>query len=195
MKCHYDKDGKVDKQVRCKDVPGYEDRYCIYENGTVYSKKANKNMTLQMGNNGYWYVKLRKKGKREHRTIHRLLAMAFIPNPGNKPEVNHIDSDRSNYALENLEWVTTSENQKHSYKHTNRMPNKTMIGKFGKLHPRSVVVEQYTLTGKFLTSYYGYCDAGRKTGIQYRNIHKACNGQRKTAGGYVWKLATVDDLD
>lgn len=68
-----------------------------------------------INNKGYPYVDFRKNGKRKHRCVHILVAKAFIPNPENKPEVNHIDGDKNNICVTNLEWVTHSENIQHSY--------------------------------------------------------------------------------
>lgn len=177
-----------------KYILGFEGFYSIYKDGRIYSHKAKCFMKSQMGKQGYWYVKLRKNRTRFHCNIHRALAIAFIDNPENKPQVNHIDNNRKNYNLSNLEWSTVSHNQKHSYKTTNRKANKTGTGKFGALHSRSVKINQYTKEGDFMKSYCGYSEAQRKTGIVSQNIHHVCNGKRKTAGGFIWKLATPKEL-
>lgn len=72
-------------------------------------------MKIQENNKGYFFVCMKEFGKRKNLLIHRLVAEAFIPNPENKPEVNHIDGNPHNNRVSNLEWVTSSENRKHAY--------------------------------------------------------------------------------
>lgn len=72
-------------------------------------------MKVQENNKGYFFVCMKEFGKRKNLLIHRLVAEAFIPNPENKPEVNHIDGNPHNNRVDNLEWVTSSENRKHAY--------------------------------------------------------------------------------
>ena len=95
------------------------DNYTIYENGDIYNKYNKK---LSPANNGkdYLIVNLRKNNRNYCKSIHRLLAEAFIPNPNNYSDVNHVDGNRQNNCLSNLEWCTHSENIKHSYKLENR---------------------------------------------------------------------------
>lgn len=99
-----------------KDIVGYENDYEISIIGQVRSKKKGKNITLkyQMATAGYYYVKLLLSGKRKNAFIHRLMAIHFIENTLNKKEVNHIDGNKLNNQLNNLEWVTPSENQRHA---------------------------------------------------------------------------------
>lgn len=89
------------------------DVYSVTPCGRVWSKISNKFLTPYTGPNGYPYVTVKGKVKVY---LHRLMASMFIPNPDNKPEVNHKNGDRSNFSPSNLEWVTASENLKHSYK-------------------------------------------------------------------------------
>ena len=114
------------------EIEGFED-YLIYEDGRVWSKKKSKGRFLKHGINniGYVQVTLCKDGKTKTKTIHRLLGKAYIPNPENKPEIDHIDNNRQNNNISNLRWVTKRENQlnkgaygevkfKGVYKHGNR---------------------------------------------------------------------------
>jgi hypothetical protein len=82
----------------------------------VVTSRLGRVLAVQKSNVGYFRVELWDNGRGKKHSIHRLLAEAFIPNPDNKPHVNHIDGDKANNALSNLEWVTQSENQKHAYK-------------------------------------------------------------------------------
>lgn len=105
-------------------VKGYEGYYSINKEGDVVSSYYG--ITLKHGESaGYPRVTLYKPGKRgKGKTIHRLLAEHFIPNPDNLPQVNHIDGDRYNFSLDNLEWVTASENVKDGFLRGRVTPNK-----------------------------------------------------------------------
>lgn len=97
------------------------DNYTIYENGDIYNKYNKKMVSVDNGR-GYLSLGLQiePKGKRVYKAVHRLLAEAFIPNPNNYSDVNHIDGNRRNNNLSNLEWCTHGENIQHSYNLKNR---------------------------------------------------------------------------
>ena len=88
--------------------------YVIREDGRVYNRHG-RPISMQVSKNGYIRVELWDKGRGKKHLLHRLLAQAFIQNPENKPQVNHIDGDKANNSLSNLEWSTQSENQLHAY--------------------------------------------------------------------------------
>lgn len=110
-----------------KDIEGYEGLYQVSDQGNVKSlaRKRNnskgsytqKERILKQSNTttGYKKVELVKNGQKKSLRVHRLVAQAFIPNPENKPEVNHIDGNKTNNFVSNLEWVTSSENTTHAY--------------------------------------------------------------------------------
>lgn len=116
--------------------------------------------------------------------VHRLVAEAFIPNPENKPQVNHIDRDRKNNNVENLEWVTGKENQKH----WRDQSKNTSLGS-----PKWAKRVRCVETG---IEYKSFLDASQQTGICYSTICKVATRvpRHKTAGGYHWKLVNEDDL-
>jgi predicted ABC-class ATPase len=94
-----------------KDFPGYY----ITEDGRVFSTKYNKLKELtKQENKGYWAIYLEKDRKQYRKSIHRLVAETYIPNPDNLPQVNHIDEDKKNNHISNLEWVTQQQNLIHS---------------------------------------------------------------------------------
>lgn len=108
-----------------KDAVGWEGEYEVSNIGRVRSKsryvkqnywREGKILITCISKLGYEQVPLRTKRMSKNTSIHRLVAQAFIPNPENKPEVNHLDNNRSNNKVENLEWVTKSENLQYSYK-------------------------------------------------------------------------------
>lgn len=156
------------------------DRYVYDKNGKSRHIKM-KNITKQIDRNGYYKVDIRNDYYRKTITIHRLMAIAFLPNPENKPCVNHIDGNKLNLNLSNLEWVTYSENNKHAV--DNGLRKSPWIGKFGKNMPVSKPVLQYDIKGNYIQEF----ENARQTGINYKHISACCLGKRKTAGGYIWK--------
>lgn len=95
-----------------QDVKGFEGLYSVSSHG--YVSNGRKSLKTYVINSGYQCLKLVKGNTRKSVLLHRLIAEAFIPNPLNKPEVNHIDGNKSNNAVSNLEWVTPSENKLHA---------------------------------------------------------------------------------
>lgn len=97
-----------------RDVLGYEGRYQVTSWGRVYSVEKERFLIPQENEKGYLRVSLTEEnGRRKHKKVHRLVATAFIPNPENKPQVNHKDGNKSNNSFTNLEWVTDEENKIH----------------------------------------------------------------------------------
>ena len=102
--------------VQIKDYPNY----FINENGELKSDFVSKILKPRKSKNGYFTYNLRKDGKAKNEYIHRLVAKAFIPNPNNLPQVDHIDGNKSNNHVSNLRWVTPSKNML-SYGYENRV--------------------------------------------------------------------------
>lgn len=98
-----------------KDIPGFEELYIISEHGIVLNKNTGKEKRSFINNNGYKYIDLWKNNKATRFTIHRLVAITFIPNPENLPIVMHIDNNKLNCHYTNLKWGTYSENTKQAY--------------------------------------------------------------------------------
>ena len=104
-----------------RDIKGFEGLYQVSNSGKVKSlnfHRENRECELKskVTKDGYYETALSKNGKYKYIRTHRLVAMAFCENPNNKNEVNHIDGNKLNNRADNLEWVTSSENQKHAYK-------------------------------------------------------------------------------
>lgn len=182
-----------------EDVKGFEGLYQVSNFGNVKSlpkllsrlgksQFMTKVKILKPGydKDGYLHVGLFKDKKAHRNKVHRLVAMAFIDNPENKPEVNHIDGNKQNNNVWNLEWCTKSENGIHAYRVLKR--KSTFCGKTGILHRLSKPVLQFDLNGNFIAEYESRGDASRKTNIQSSNIGMCCRGEYKTAGGYKWSF-------
>lgn len=163
-----------------KDIINYEGLYLISNYGRVKSLKRNGTqdfditMSLCIDKNGYLICGLRNKTKITKK-VHRLVAQAFIPNPDNKPQVNHKDGNKTNNHVDNLEWVTASENIIHAKK----------IGLQSECFNR-VAVNQIK-DGKIINTFKSLKDAELNTGIGWTGISAVIRGLRKSAGGYQWK--------
>lgn len=149
--------------------------------GSVRTYKP-QNIKASVDRYGYFYVRLRLYGKQSHHLIHRLVATAFIPNPDNKPTVNHKDGIKSNIIVSNLEWATHSENNQHAY---NTGLN---VRRIGINNPNSKAVVQLDMGGNILNRFSCAQEAERKTNVANQSISKCCLGKRPYAGGYVWKF-------
>lgn len=126
-----------------KNIIGYEGLYDIDINGNIYSLQRKQEIILKPGkmSSGYKMVSLVRDGVNKSLSIHRLLAIHFIPNPNNLPQVNHIDGNKTNNSISNLEWCTRSHNMKHMYDNgLKKYKPLHYKGKFGVEHNRSKAV-------------------------------------------------------
>ena len=164
-----------------KDIEGYNGVYQVSNFGNVKSYNKYKNGKILIPYNissGYLMVQLRGDINKSY-LIHRLVAKTFILNPENKREVNHINGDKTDNRLENLEWATPSENMQHALR--------TGLKKRGKDDQRSMPVVQLTLENIIVGKYAGAREASRQTGARQSGISKCCNGISKTAFGFKWQ--------
>ena len=96
-----------------KEIKGFE-RYSVDTDGKVYSSVTDRYLKQEESKKGYFYVRLMNNGKAKAMRIHRLVAMTYIDNPNKLPVVNHIDGNKHNNNLSNLEWCTFKQNQEHA---------------------------------------------------------------------------------
>lgn len=172
---------------RIQAIQQYPD-YLISDWGDIWKNDHGQMKMLKshLTQDGYARVTLFDGGKGTHFAVHRLVAEAFIPNPENKPQVNHKNGIKTDNRVENLEWVTAKENVRHAFDVLHRAASKPWKGKFGKDHNCSHIVLQ--IQGDLIINeFYGINEAERETGISHQHISHVCGGKRKTAGGYKWK--------
>ena len=179
------------------NVVGFNGLYRVSNIGTVSSLKRGSHFGKKPSSK--WYVKKSSKDKNGYEVValfnksrkmfkvHRLVAMAFIPNPENKPCVNHINGCPFDNRVENLEWATISENTKHAFSELNRVPY--FLGRTGSLCKTSKSIKQIDIGTKTLLNIFGSIrEASRKTGVHKSSIIKSAKTNKSTKG-YLWQYA------
>ena len=152
-----------------KDIQGFEN-YTINTIGEVYSKRTKKNLKPYIDKDGYYIISLSYNGKKKKISAHRLVALNFIQNPDKKPQVNHINGIKSDNRLENLEWVTASENIIHSW--TIGLSDKCR-NVLSTIHNRSIInIENGVFYGSIK-------EASEKENINYSTLKAMLTGQNK----------------
>lgn len=135
--------------------------------GRVFNIKTGRERKLQQKKNGYLTVLLWNNNESKRVNVHRLVALAYIPNPDNKPTVDHINWDRADNRVENLRWATRKEQgNNRSGKDIRSKP--VLCVETGIIYPSAR-------------------ECGRQTGFTQANISGCCNGKQKTANGYHWR--------
>ena len=145
-----------------KDVVGYEGLYAVTSCGKIWSYKYKKFLKPGVNRDGYLFVVLCKDGQNKLYKIHRLVAQAYLPNPENLPQVDHIDNDKTHNYVNNLQWITNRDNVRKSN-------NKPIL--------------QYTMDGEFVREWQCAADVGREAS---RNILHCLKGRTKSAYNYFW---------
>lgn len=178
-----------------KDIEGYEGVYQISSFGRVKSlprkwvKKESIRATYP-NIDGYLIVCLSINQKRETRSVHRMVAKYFIPNPNNLPEVNHIKGVKTDCRVFMLEWSSKSNNMLHSYRELGRKPPRSQVGVLGILNKRAKKINQLDpITNKIINTFYGFHEAERITGISATKICAVARGSRNATGDYKWEYA------
>lgn len=158
---------------------GIETDYSVSTEGEVRKDTTNYILS-QSSQQDYKFVTLLIDGQQKRMRVHRMVAMTFIENPDNKPYVNHINGIRYDNNVENLEWVTQSENIQHAVR-TGLMQN-----------GRKKAVIQYNLNGDRMATFESASEAARQTGGSQSKITMCCKRQRETANDYQWRY--YDDI-
>ena len=176
-----------------KWIEGYQGLYWITNTGRVisadrydsFNRHHGGERKQQTSKNGYKFVVLYNNGKGHMMYIHRLVALAFIPNPENKPEVDHIDNNKSNNIVSNLSWVSRKENQNNpiTRKRMLENPNK-YASQVGSKNPFSRKVRVYSLDGKYIRDFDCVSAASKEFNIPLSAITRVCLGQRGQTHGF-----------
>lgn len=181
-----------------RPIKGYEGKYEVSDCGRVKSYCRKKPIILKpiQDSHGYLRVPLCKNGKEKRFFVHRLVAIAFIENPDNKPQVNHINEIKTDNRVSNLEWVTRIENMNHGFGAIARKEKvaklcrelgKRTYAQANEKHRMKIV--QKDKAGNVIEVFSSQVAAAEKLGLQRSCISQCINGKRKTAGGFIFEKA------
>lgn len=181
-----------------KDIPDYDGKYQISNYGRVKRLKRNvfvrvlgktveistpKILKLNLVKSGYLYITITANNTKRTLKIHRLVAEVFIPNPNDLPEVNHIDGNKENNCVDNLEWCTHKENIQHALK------NNLLNDRSGNNNANCKKINQYDSDGNFIKLWNSIYEITKETGFERHGITRCCTSKSKTYKGYIWKYA------
>lgn len=184
-----------------KDIKGYEGIYQVSTYGRI--KNSSGKVLKQTIAKGYYYISLNKNHKASTKSVHRIVALTFLPNGySKKKEVNHIDENKLNNKLNNLEWCTHKYNMNYGtiIERTSETRYKNKLIKYGYAtkkpikkrkysYPKRNKIIQLTIDGLKIVDYDSISQAEKALNISHGNIHKCLKGQIKTCGGYKWEYA------
>ena len=155
--------------------------YLVSDDGKIYSKTKGKYLTPKINHDGYHRVQIWEDGKCRFVSWHRIIAETFLPNPNNYNVVNHIDGDKQNNHVKNLEWCTQEKNIQHAC----RTGLSTMEN-----HSRCGAVIQYDFYGNMINEFPCASIASSETGINYFTIIKTCTKMHgaRNKQGYYWRF-------
>ena len=159
-----------------RNITGYEGLYQVSNYGRVkrkYNNGKTKILKPISTNNGYLRVSLSKNNVKNMCFVHRLVAQAFLDNPDNKLQVNHISGIKTDNRVENLEWCTAQENIQHAFNTGLNQIDTVLLGKSSSKPVRCITTN---------TVYNSTMDAERLLGINHSNITACCKGRQKSAG-------------
>lgn len=177
-----------------KDIAGYEGLYQVSNLGRIKSIgrhtrnryglmwKPGRVLNAAKDNKGYLTVVLCDNKKRHTFKVHKIVATTFILNPERKPQVNHIDGNKQNNRVDNLEWCSQSENMSHAWE--TGLQKRT----HKKNDLKSIKIAQYSCDMQILNVFPSMMEAERQTGIYNASISRAVRHGGK-AGGFIWKYA------
>ena len=178
-----------------KIIEDYPD-YMISNMGRVkslnYNRTGKEKILKPSKNNGYYYLNLCKNGKPQKYKVHQLVGKYFIPNPDNKPFIDHINTDRTDNRVENLRWVTAKENCNNKLsidnykKRTSKLwERKDYVIKNKVSH--SIPILQFTKEGELVKKWLSAKSVEEEIGFYGSAIRECCKGNRKTAYGFIWR--------
>ena len=170
----------MEKEV-WRDIKGYDGKYKISNLGRVYSLKSHRYLSIGSNGRGYLHVSLWRNNKEKKEYIHRLVALHFIPNPNNLPQVNHKDENKENNCVDNLEWCDAKYN--NNYGAHNERAAQTRV----KNGVNSYKVKQFSLDGEYIATYRSMREAERMNNMANGSLSKYfLNGYSQWCG-YRWE--------
>ena len=181
-------------EISWKPILGYEGLYEINNVGEVKTIKTNIIRKQMISKRGYFCVTLCKNGKHQNKNIHRLIMEAFVPNPENKPCVDHIDGNRLNNSLENLRWCTSKENNNNpntkgkGWKTKKEEIINKILTKRKEKNQKFAPIEVFAFypNGKFYKSFSSMTVASKEINQSSKSIQYVLDDESKTTGGYLW---------
>lgn len=155
------------------------DGFLVDDELNVYSKQSGRKLSPFVGVDGYMHIRYRTVGDKYHENrLHVIYAHCFIDNPNHYKYVNHIDSDKLNNDLNNLEWCTNSQNVKHGWHSGNRT------------HKNNTAVNVYTLDGEYLDTFKSIRECGKQLHVDRHRIARVLKGEiKKDCLGYLFEYA------
>ena len=174
----------MEKYIQIKD---YELLYEISNFGNVRNFKTGRILKSNFVGKGYLAVQLSKNGIIKSFQVHRLVASTFILNPENKPQVNHIDGNKTNNHVDNLEWASASENIIHAYEVLNRPPSVMKKSKEKVSKRITDPILQLNKNFNLINEFENAKIASTISKVEYSSIRKCLKGSAKTAGNFIWK--------
>lgn len=150
-----------------RDVQGYEGLYQVSDLGRVRNKRQ-RILSAHLNGSGYVQTTLSKGGRREYPLVHRLIALAFVPNPEGKPQINHKNGTKTDNRPDNLEWCTMGENLAHRHR---------VLGQIGGRAKPVVCVDTEQ-------SYASAVEAAKALGVSAAGVTRCCRGEQKTTKNY-----------
>lgn len=175
-----------------KDIPGYEGLYKASTDGRIKSMGGHAPRVLSpaLKQRGYYHLILCRSGQHGTHSVHRLIALTFLGTCPVGFDVNHKDGVKTNCSVNNLEYVSRSENHKHAYRLGLRTAPRSMLGRLGAMHPNSKAIAQLDKRLVTIKTFGSIREAERNTGVFHSNISACCLGKKKYAGGFVWNHVT-----
>lgn len=176
-----------------RDIKGYEGLYQVSNLGRIKNVKTKSIKVATKCKNGYLYIDLYKNNKRTKKTVHRIVAETFLDNKDGFTDINHIDGNKLNNNVNNLEFCNRSYNLKEAYRLKLRKIAKPMLNKKDYLCPTSKKVNQYDMNGNFIREWGSTMQIERELKIRHSSISACClkNRKYKTVGGYKWEYVGV----
>ena len=170
-----------------KDIPDYEGLYQVSNLGNIKSlnynnTKKEKLLKTKHDKRGYLAIELRNKGKRYYTRVHRLVAMAFIPNPNNYPQVNHINGIKSDNRVYNLEWCSVSKNTKHAFDNNLSNFRDTCLRNLREYNQKNKYIKVVLEKDEEQIVFNSTAEAGKFLGTRPDNISRAYKKKQRCKG-------------